>query len=82
MGTLFLSSPDTFHSFPSLAQERENPIRKKAEVLNTAFMQGKGFSFWGEYSNFSPFYALEDQIQNYVSPKPLTRSFKDFSFTQ
>jgi hypothetical protein len=45
-------------------------------------MQGEGFSFRGDYSNFSPFYTLEDQIQKYVSPKPLTRSFKDFSFTQ
>jgi hypothetical protein len=65
-----------------LAEEREIPIRKEAEVLDIAFMQGEGFSFWGDYSNFSPFYALEDQIQKYVSPKPLTRSFKDFSFTQ
>jgi hypothetical protein len=67
MGTLFLSSSDTLHPFPSLAQERVNPIRKEPEVLNTAFMQGGGFSFWGDYSNLSPSYsnlspsyALED----------------------
>ena len=62
MGTLFLSSSDTLtlHPFPSLVQERVNPIRKEAEVLNTAFMQGGGFSFWGDYSNLSPSYALED----------------------
>lgn len=82
MATLFLSSPDTLHPFPSLAQERENPIRKEAEVFNTAFMQGEGFSFWGDYSNVSPFYALEDQIQKYVPPKPFTPSFKDFFFAQ
>jgi hypothetical protein len=45
MGTLFVSSPDTFHPFPSLAEEREIPIRKEAEVLDIAFMQGEGFSF-------------------------------------
>jgi len=82
MGTLFLSSPHTFHPFPSLTQERENSIRKEIEVLNAAFMQEEGFSFWGDYSDFSPSYALDDQIQKYVSLKPLARSFKDFSFTR
>jgi hypothetical protein len=39
------SSPDNIQSFFSLAQERESPIQKEADVLSTAFMQGKDFSF-------------------------------------
>lgn len=57
-------------------------MQKLAQIINTVFMQGNSFSFWGDYSNLPPSWALERQIQKYFLPRPLPRSIKDFSSTQ